>query len=556
MSQYAATSAFVGTLLGHGLRHAVVSPGLRSVPLSLTVDAAPGLVTTVAHDERVGGFTALGIARASGRPVLVVCTSGSALANLFPAIVEAHHTRVPLIVATGDRPPELHGWDSPQTIEQRNIYGSFARSIELPVGEETTREEAAAAAHRAWQAAAGVPAGPIHVNWPFREPLEPSGVIDVTVSVPPPATQAAATTTGVDQELVGRISGSSNGLIAAGELGRSEREAVLALARATGWPVLADPLSGLRTPADAGLVVTTMDHLLATRWADDHIPEVIVRAGSAPTSKSLRLWMERVRAKNVVVVDPAAQRRDPSRTMTDLVAADLGQFSTAVIDHGTRPDAGWGRAWAHANSTAVEVVRSVAGQSFEEAAATRTTAEMLDETAIWHVASSTPIRDVDWYVDAVAAEVTSNRGANGIDGTVATATGEAIGSERPVVVTVGDVAAVHDAGGLLAAATTSRPPVVVVYANGGGGIFSLLPIARATDPTSFERVLHTPVDVDFEALAAAARFAHRRVADADGLREALAAGLAGERSFIEVVVSVEGSRRQLQEVRSRIASSL
>jgi 2-succinyl-5-enolpyruvyl-6-hydroxy-3-cyclohexene-1-carboxylate synthase len=542
MTIYTATAAFVRALVARGCTHAVVSPGLRSAPLALS-----------AH---VGGFTALGIAKATGRPVLVVCTSGSAVANLLPAVVEARHARVPLVIATGDRPPELHGWDSPQTIDQVGIFGSFADTIEMPVGDEVDEREVDALAGVAWGRSTDIPAGPVHVNWPFREPLEPTGALRMTPGEPV-AEPTSAATNAVDPGVVEAVATASRGVIAAGELTDDEEAATRRLAARTGWPVVADPLSGLRTDASDPAVITTADHLLAVRgWADAHVPDVVLRVGSPPTSKSLRLWMERTRPKRVVVVDPGGRRRDPSRTMTDLVVADVAAFATAVACDRPSSEPGWSASWAMAEQRARMIVSDVAASSFEEAAATRHTAAILDENVAWHVASSTPIRDVDWYVHATRARVSANRGANGIDGTVSTANGIALGSGRPVVVTLGDVAAMHDAGGILATRTMERPPVVVVYANGGGGIFSLLPIAGATDPAAFASMLHTPVDVDFGELAGAAGLRHVRAADAATLDGAVRSGLAGERLFIEVAVDVEGTRRQLSVVRSELDAAL
>ncbi len=561
MTQYAAAAAFVRSLVGRGLSHAVVSPGLRSVPLSLTVDAMPGLDTTIAHDERVAGFTALGIARATRRPVLVVCTSGSAVANLLPAVVEAFHARLPLIVATGDRPAELRGWDSPQTIDQVGIFGTFAPTIEIAPADEADGMLGAEAAGAAWGVAAGLPPAPVHVNWLFREPLEPDGPIVVEAaaarSVEPSDLGPLGERDAVDPVLAEAVASISSGVIAAGELSAPDRAAVRRLAMVTGWPIVADPQSGLRTDADDRLVITTADHLLAAdAFADAHVPEVVVRAGSAPTSKSLRLWMERNQPKRVVVVDVAARRRDPSRTMTDLVASSFSSFASEIEALRPEPDEAWSAAWFAAEQVARRVIAGVVDEVFEEGAATRATAASLGAGTVWHVASSTPIRDVDWYVHATAAAITSNRGTNGIDGTVATATGLAVGSGGPVVVTLGDVAAVHDAGGILGTRNLEHPPTIVVYANGGGGIFSLLPIAEATDRAAFDRVLHTPLDVDLAALAAAGGLNHHLVHDAAALRGALKAGLAGERALIEVRVTVPGSRDQLRTIRSEIAGAL
>lgn len=552
MSQYAATAAFFGTLVGHGLTNVVVSPGLRSVPLSLTAHATPGLNLTVEHDERVGGFVALGMAAASGRPVAVVCTSGSALANLFPAVVEAHRSRIPLIVVTGDRPPELHGWDSPQTIDQRNIFGSFADVIEMPVGDETEPDHARRAASEAWLVSQQIPAGPIHVNWPFREPLEPTAPLHVEAEAVEPVLEAAPAE--VPPEVVELIGTSTRGLIAAGKLSEAEAASVRELSRMTGWPVIADPMSGLRVPGAPAGIVTTADHyLMHAPWADEHVPDVVLRVGSPPTSKALRLWMERTRPKAVVVLDPAGHRRDPSRTMTHLVTADVAAVTRYVPGDGAT-DPAWLDSWRAADDVSRAVIDAVAAEGFEEAAATRVTAAGLPTGTNWHVASSTPIRDVDWYVDATMATITSNRGANGIDGTVSTGLGIAIGSGRPTVVTLGDVALTHDVGGVLAAGRSAAALTLVVYDNGGGGIFSLLPIVDAVDDAAFEEILHTPTALDLPSMASAAGLEYIRAGSSAELADALSAAEASR--IVHVPLTVAGSAAQLRAVRREIAAAL
>lgn len=559
MSHYESTTAFFAALVELGVSHVVVSPGLRSVPLSLAAHATPGLQLTVVHDERVGGFTALGMAIETGRPVATVCTSGSALANLMPAVVEAHMSRVPLLVLTGDRPAELHGWDSPQTIVQVNLYGSFASTIALPGDGHMDLEDVVAAAVAAYDRSMGTPAGPVHVNWPFREPLEPAGPVGGSETrLPLRPIEEDGDAHALDETTSAALAGSARGLIAVGQLDDRERRAVIRIAANCGWPIVADPLSGLRVPGRSPHVITTADHLLASEaWADEHVPDVILRVGSAPTSKSLRLWMERVRPASVVVVDPAGKRRDPSRTMTHLVTGTAHDVADAVIGTTPSSDASWLSGWSAAEAQASRVIDEISAGGFEEAAATRTTSAALDADTRWHVASSTPIRDVDWFVPEISARLTSNRGANGIDGTISTALGIALGGEAWTVVTLGDVALLHDVGGLFAAGRQDRPPTVVLYDNGGGGIFSLLPIASAADPAAFSDVLHTPTNLEPAKIATAAGFDYAMA----GSASELASGLAAARqkpsgTLLHVPLTVAGTREQLIAIRAGIAEAL
>ena len=552
MSCYKATAAFFGTLVGHGLTDIVVSPGLRSVPLSLTAHATPGIRLSIQHDERVAGFLALGIAKVTRRPVVVICTSGSALANLLPAVVEAHHSRVPLILVTGDRPPDLHDWESPQTIRQQDLFGSFAQSV--PMRLDVSPSDARSAAVAAWSTTQGRPAGPVHVNWPFDEPLEPVSTVDVTQETVQSVPREVLEPDQAAIDVLSSAAGNPRGVIAVGELGPGEAAAVLSVAERTGWPIVADPISGLRLAGRPRHVITTADHLLGDGpWADEHAPDAVLRIGSPLTSKALRLWMERTKPRHVVVADLAGRRRDPSRTMTDLLRLDATGVDRALSSAGRQTDSIWLEEWSAAETRAREVIAAVSAESFEEAAATMTTAAALTTGTCWHVASSTPIRDVDWYVAESSAVVSANRGAGGIDGTIATATGLALGSNSPTVVTIGDVALVHDVGGLIAAARSMRPPTVVVYDNGGGGIFSLLPIADVVDATAFRDVLHTPTDLDMPAVAKAARYKYLRIDDEGSLTAALIAAQSGDSAwFLHVPVTIEGSRAQLQAVRRGI----
>src|SRR4051795_5751280 len=320
---YAPLQAFVDELARCGMTHAVTSPGSRNAPLSLTLAADRRLEAVSVLDERSAGFFALGMAKATGRPVAVTCTSGSAAANLMPAVVEAHEARVPLLVLTADRPPELRETGAGQAIDQLKLYGSFAKWF-VEVGNFEPGTETAvhfrALACRAWHTSARGRPGVVHLNFPLREPLapvqepvpgdwdgRPDGGPWVQLHAP-----AAAPSPALVEGMAARVQGASRGAIVCGFAGEEIAEAVAALAAATGWPVLADAVSGVRCgPHDRSHVVSHYDVLLrSSAWADAHVPELVLRIGDTPTSKPLRAWLART---SQLVVDPHAVWHEPTR---------------------------------------------------------------------------------------------------------------------------------------------------------------------------------------------------------------------------------------------------
>src|SRR4051795_11549896 len=403
---YAPLQAFVDELARCGMTHAVTSPGSRNAPLSLTLAADRRLEAVSVLDERAAGFFALGIAKATGRPVAVACTSGSAAANLLPAVVEAHEARVPLLVLTADRPPELRETGAGQAIDQLKLYGSFAKWF-VEVGNFEPGTDTAvhfrALACRAWATALGGRPGVVHLNFPFREPLapvsepvpgdwngRPDGGPWVQLHAPSPSPSPALV-----EGMAARVSGMSRGAIVAGA-GEEPAEPVAALAAATGWPVLADPLSGVRCgPHDRSHVVSHYDVLLrSSAWADAHVPELVLRIGETPTSKPLRAWLART---SQLVVDPHAVWHEPTRAAETLVQAAPGALCTAVAQAvSAEPDQQWLRDWREADELVPDAL-AAAPDEFEPRVWLRAIDEAPPDAIVW-LASSMPIRDVETFV--------------------------------------------------------------------------------------------------------------------------------------------------------------
>jgi 2-succinyl-5-enolpyruvyl-6-hydroxy-3-cyclohexene-1-carboxylate synthase len=546
----ALASALVEELARCGMRRAVLAPGSRSTPLAVALWRHPAIDVAVLIDERSAGFFALGCALGNGSPAAVLCTSGSAAANLHPAVVEADQAGVPLIVLTADRPPELRGIGAGQTIDQLKLYGDAVRWF-CEVGTHEADDEGLlhyrSTACRAWAAAAGEPRpGPVHLNLAFREPLAPvsiEGQVTATDTLAlegrgeRPLTAVSRSATRPEEalldELAERLAASPRGLIVAGrQLEPGLAEPFASLAAAAGYPILAEPTSQLRRGNhDLSLVVSAYD-VIARARSPELVPELIVRVGELPTSKPLRQWLAELSGLRQLVLDPLAEWKDPSRRAETLVRADPGLAAdglAARLKAGAaapgRAGSDWAEGWLAADAAAREAVeRELAGlEELSEPGAWRALAAALDDGDLVFAASSMPVRDLEAFVSAGRERVRflSNRGANGIDGLVSTAAGAAASSQGTAWAVLGDLALVHDLGGL-AAARRQENLRLLVLDNGGGGIFHFLPQADAMEANEFEALLGTPAEMDLAEAANLFGLSCARPADPDELEAALA----------------------------------
>jgi 2-succinyl-5-enolpyruvyl-6-hydroxy-3-cyclohexene-1-carboxylate synthase len=526
----ALASAMTEELARSGVRQAVISPGSRSTPLAVALWRQPEIEVTVVLDERSAGFFALGTALATGAPAAVLCTSGSAAANLHPAVAEADEASVPMIVLTADRPPELRDIGAGQTIDQLKLYGDAVRWF-CEVGTHEADDEGLlhfrAVACRAHAAAAGDPRpGPVHLNVPWREPLAPVPVEGQVTATDPlalegrgdaPLTTVHSSPPRADEALLDRIAerleACDRGLIVAGRRrGPSLAEPITALAAAAGYPILAEPTSQLRGGAhDRSLIVTTYDHLARDRPATLE-PELIVRVGDLPTSKPLRQWVAAIEGLEQVVIDPIGDWREPTRRADSVVRADPAATARALTERlaRLRPGAStvagspFAASWLDADRAVRDAVDRRLGQLDE-----------LSEPGVWTAlgrtlrdgdsvlaASSMPVRDAEAFLrpGPEGVRFASNRGANGIDGLVSTAAGLAKGSGTRAWAVLGDLALFHDLGGLAAARDLPELRLIVID-NSGGGIFHFLPQAEAMGEREFEALLATPSGLEPEAAA-------------------------------------------------------
>ena len=512
-------AAFVDELARCGMTDACTSPGSRSTPLVLALARHPRLRAHSHIDERSGGFFALGIAKATARPVAVACTSGTAAANLAPAVIEASQARVPLIVLTADRPPELREIGAGQTIDQLKLYGDAVRWF-FEVGNHDGAEEliawARALACRAYAAATGERPGPVHLNWPLREPLVPDAVR------PAPGGRAGGrpwfTVEGRKARgarLSEHIGAPARGVIVAGCDDAGLAPAIPELALAAGYPLLADPLSGARRGAAA---VAHYDLLLRGRdFAQAHAPEVVVRVGDLPTSRPLRAWLGGLDGAQQILVDPQLAWQDPASVVELVLRAD-----PRLLEPPPAADRGWLDGWRAADTAAASAIEATLGDELSEPNVARAIAERLPAEATVFVAASMPVRELEsfWPVRDDAPRVLSNRGANGIDGTLSSALGVAAVSAGPVVALIGDVAFAHDIGGLLAASRLRLSMTIVLINNAGAAVFDYLPIAGEGDV--YEQHIATPTGLDFARAAQLYGFRHERPATLAELQALLA----------------------------------
>lgn len=583
------SDAFVGGLARAGLRSVCIAPGSRSTPLTLAFDAHPDVNTFVHLDERCAGFFALGLAQAGGRPVAVVSTSGTAALEFHAAAGEAMMAGIPLLLLTADRPPELRHSGANQTIDQVKMFGDHVLwSVDAGLPE---REPPAAAlrnvrtlAARAYAAADGLRKGPVHVNLPFRKPLEPAAPYaacfdgpESTVSVG----RLAPTGEQIDR-IAGIVDAHERGWIVCGPwAGRPPRRmvrAVAELARRAGYPIFADALSGLRFGEQCANapVLGSFEGFLQGR-PGMAAPEVVIRFGAVPTSKSLNDYLERTAPAQQIQVRSSGVWADDSHRLRQFLRVDETEFCRRLTERlrprtsggGTQgpvdgaaggESTGPGRVPVNAGAWAAQALAAdrrcsriqslFLGQRWFDASAAAAAVEALPARANLFLGNSLPVRHVDQFVGPSAKEVDvfGNRGASGIDGIVSSALGVAAAEpEIPLLLLIGDISFYHDLNGLLAVGGCDLGNVtIVVLHNDGGGLFRRLPVAKGHG--AFDRLFVTPHGLEFGAAAAMYGLDYVRIPrseDGQGAREmltdAVKASLDGSRATV-IEAHTDGAR--------------
>jgi 2-succinyl-5-enolpyruvyl-6-hydroxy-3-cyclohexene-1-carboxylate synthase len=585
----ACAGALVDELVRAGVGAACLSPGSRSTALALALARHPSIRLEVHLDERSSAFVALGIARATDAPVIVACTSGTAAAELLPAVVEASRSRVPLVLLTADRPPRLRGTGANQTIDQVRLYGVHATYLEPPVPSATDDVAVWRGAGRDAVEALRTTSRPVHVDCAFEEPLMPTPGAALQEPTDPERWRAADGV-GPDADDVDRLPNEISerrGVVVVGGLPRGATERIdLRVFEDLGWPVIAEPVSGLRRPG----VLTAGQALIADpSWTSAHTPEVVLQFGATPTTRATQAFV--ASADRLIVVDRTHPDPDPERRASWRIEAEPGSVAGAVRARGVAQrardgslgititttgegvadpsaasirdaiipaPAGWLEAWRDADARARRALDATLDGWTQpsEIAIARDVARALADGGTLFVGNSTPIRDLDLAMEPRdGIRVLANRGASGIDGLISTAIGVASGSGRPTSALLGDLSTIHDLGALAwNARRIDLDLTLVVVNNGGGNIFSLLAHDR---PPEHRRLFTTPHEIDVGAVCAAVGLPYRRVDAAAELRDALSQRT-GVPSFrvIDVVVDPVADRERRDEVRAAVAAAL
>ncbi|MGA1421115.1 MAG: 2-succinyl-5-enolpyruvyl-6-hydroxy-3-cyclohexene-1-carboxylic-acid synthase [Ilumatobacteraceae bacterium] len=531
-SSAATTATFCATLVDEwlqcGVRHAVVSPGSRSTPIALEIANRQEIEMHIFHDERSAAFAALGIAKASGIPAILVCSSGTAAVEFHPAVVEAHHSEVPILICTADRPAELQGVGAPQTIDQQNLYGvSVRKFVNAEVADESESHTWRKIARDLFATSLGKLRGPVHLNLRFREPL-----MGVATSLPPRNERSAMIADKVDLpsarslRKLKKALNFKNGVIIAGPE-NYQVESVLHLAQTLSWPVLADPRSGARVPSK--FVVAAADSILRDEDIAKKLqPQVVLRFGTLPASKVVNSWLASSGAKQIVITTTPTLA-DPDQLCALHIVGEIDELCAELVSARTngqnnRDDLSWLDLWDSAESSAQKSINAALADEpgLSEPGVARALYGLLPEASNLVVSSSMPIRDVEWFAaPRTGLRVHANRGANGIDGVVSTAVGIALATRQPTTLLIGDIALLHDVNGLIGLVSREIDLRIVVIDNNGGGIFSFLPQAQNLELTKFEKIFGTPHGVNLKMVAQAHQINTHEVANMSDFAEVL-----------------------------------
>lgn len=528
------TANFVDELVCSGLRHVVISPGSRSTPLAMLCSEHEEIDEWVLIDERSAAYFALGIAKEQKQPVALVCTSGTAAANYFPAIVEAYYARVPLVVLTADRPHELREVGASQAINQIDMYGKFVKDfLEMAPPEDTPemiRYVRSRAAHAVQKAEQGNP-GPVHLNFPFREPLLPDLSLDnlwgkqtdSCYNFPYEGTKRLYEYQ--LQILTEKIYGKQKGLFVCGpQVDEQLKEKITALSEKLQVPILADPLSQLRAGSHhKTTIISGYDAMFRSKTIREILkPDYIIRFGAMPISKSFLFYVEEHEDVLQIVVEDYENMREPTNHASEYIFTDgslLCEDLLAYVERETNGD--WLSKWRQMNDVINEELTVASDVKLTEGEAVREMMEVLPDRSRLFVANSMPVRDLDTFFLPTDKHifVHANRGVSGIDGTVSSALGVAATTKEHVTLIIGDLSFYHDLNSLFAAKHYEIDITILLINNNGGGIFSFLP--QAQEEKHFEALFGTPLNIEFEKAISMYGGAYELVDSKQHLQEAL-----------------------------------
>ena len=593
---YAYTGAFVDELQRAGVRNVVICPGSRSTPLAIAFAAQPAIRTWIHVDERSAAYFGLGMAKQLHQPVALLCTSGTAAANFLPAVVEAKLTHVPLLILTADRPHELRDNGAPQSIDQNRLYGTYVKwfvEVALPEATNAALRYIRTIAVRAAALTQAIPAGPVHLNLPFREPLTPEPIpdqplpqvtqrdlvawqgrssnapyVEVRTALPGALT---ATTIAYMMDLLHRT---RRGLIIVGPNDDPPLTEPLArLAQHLGYPILADPLSQLRCgDHDQSMVISSYDAFLRIdSFIENAQPELVLRFGAMPTSKPVLLYLKRYASCPLAVIDGHGGWEEPTQLASELIHADPIALCQGLLNILEQPAENgekqsstsqeWITMWQDADRVTRQTIQA-AIQDFNEFFEGRVFTELanlgLDGITLY-AGNSMPVRDLDTFFWPTRERIRmmGNRGASGIDGVVSSALGASAGAgqNRPTILVLGDLSFFHDLNGLLAARLHGLNLTIVLINNDGGGIFSFLP--QAAYPEHFEQLFGTPTGLDFRLAVQMYGGQYQRVESWEQFRKGVRRGLdTGGLHVIEVPTERASNVKMHRQLWERVGDAL
>lgn len=503
---------FVDALVKSGLEHVVISPGSRSTPLAMTVCKHEKLQDWTIVDERSAAYFALGMAKQTKKPVALLCTSGTAAANYYPAIIEAYYNRVPLIVLTADRPHELRDVGASQAIDQIKMYGEHVKWFqEMPIPEATEEliSFARTTAIRAFQIALEGNAGPIQLNFPFREPLIPDLSLENLWGDPgedsfhQPYTGTKTVHANEVQKILTRLKGKEKGLLVCGPQEDNQLAGALTnLAEQWQVPLLADPLSQIRgRQRESNYVIENYDALFRSEQIRKKLqPDFIIRFGAMPVSKHYSFYAEEHKMALHILIEPDKGFRQPTKQPTQLIYADPVRFIEQLLQHSDQPkkSAAWLDQWLHMNKIATKHIHDEIMTELTEGTAVKHLLKVIPEESVLYVGNSMPVRDLDTFYVKTDRNLSlgANRGASGIEGLTSSALGVSATTEKKVTLLIGDLSFYHDLNGLLTAKQYNLDLTVLLINNDGGGIFSFLP--QVEEGEYFEKLFGTPLGIDFK----------------------------------------------------------
>ena len=557
LTEYVA--AFTHSLVNQGVKNVVISPGSRSTPLAYACMMEEGLTVYRQIDERSAAYFALGMAKASMEPVMLLCTSGTAAANYFPAIVEAYYARIPLIVITADRPHELREVGAPQAINQINLFGSHVKwSVDLPMPEEGNRLDFLVRhLHRSVQNAVSEPKGPVHLNVPFREPLLLDFEQQYVSSGEIKHLKGQSCLPASVQYFLQETFKTEKGLLIIGEMTEKMPPEFWSFIRKLNWPVLADPLSNVRGNLEENckdLIVDSYDAILKSEvFKESMVPDAVIRIGPQPVSKPLTLYLASVKPKTYAVFDESPMMRDAQSVVTHHIQASVdGLWQLPLQTNGANS---YTVKWTAASDLFWKLAEDHCNEKLDEGVLAKILFDELDQCDLI-VSSSMPIRDTDTYFKSTARDIMiyANRGANGIDGVVSTAFGVQAAKKRPAFLFIGDLSFLHDMNGLITSKMQKTDLTIVVMNNDGGGIFSYLP--QSKEERYFEDLFGTPTGLKFEDAAKMYDTDYAAVETKEQFREALRSNKQKPVKIIEVFTDRKTNVRVHRELWNRLIEEL